>query len=75
MDYTDKQKQSVVGAAADTMRDMVFAAEAGSLIGSLQDLAKSLAVTMPTAKDFAKSCKIFGGGHRHRATGRAGFGT
>jgi GntR family transcriptional repressor for pyruvate dehydrogenase complex len=75
MDYTDKQKQSVVGAAADTMRDMVFAAEAGSLIGSLQDLAKSLAVGIVTVQQAARVLEHEGLLEARRGPGGGYYGT
>lgn len=49
-----RKKPSLVGAIADRMRDMVFAAPENMLIGSLQDLAKSLEVGIVTVQQAAR---------------------
>jgi DNA-binding FadR family transcriptional regulator len=48
------QRKNLVSDTADRLRDMVFAAEAESLIGSLQDLAKALGVGIVTLQQAAR---------------------
>ena len=48
------QRRNLVGTTADRLRDMVFAAEPDSLIGSLQDLAKALEVGIVTIQQAAR---------------------
>ena len=49
-----KLRRSLVGATADGLRDLVFAAEPDSLIGSLQDLARALDVGIVTLQQAAR---------------------
>lgn len=48
------QRGNLVGATANRLRDMVFAAERGALIGSLQDLAATLQVGIVTIQQAAR---------------------
>ncbi len=50
----ETQRRNLVGRTADRLRDMVFAAEPDSLIGSLQDLAKALEVGIVTLQQAAR---------------------
>lgn len=47
-------KRNLVSETADALRDRVFAAEPGALIGSLQDLARSLGVGIVTLQQAAR---------------------
>lgn len=48
------QRRNLVATTANGLRDMVFAAEPGTLIGSLQDLAKALEVGIVTIQQAAR---------------------
>ena len=49
-----EQKRNLAGVTADRLRDLVFAAEPGALIGSLQDLARGLEVGVVTLQQAAR---------------------
>jgi GntR family transcriptional regulator, transcriptional repressor for pyruvate dehydrogenase complex len=63
------RKQSLVSATADRLRDRVFAEEPGALIGSLQDLARSLHVGIVTVQQAARVLE-----HEGLLAGRRGPG-
>ena len=75
MSPVQSQKQSVVGTAADKLRDMVFAADDGALIGSLQDLAKSLSVGIVTVQQAARVLEHEGLLEARRGPGGGYYGT
>lgn len=69
------QRRNRVGTTADRLRDMVFAAEPYSLIGSLQDLAKALEVGIVTIQQAARVLEHEGLLEARRGPGGGYYGT
>lgn len=69
------QRRNLVGTTADRLRDMVFAAEPHTLIGSLQDLARSLEVGIVTLQQAARVLEHEGLLEVRRGPGGGYYGT
>ncbi len=69
------QKRNLVGDTADTLRERIFAAKPGALIGSLQDLARSLGVGIVTLQQAARVLEHEGLLEAKRGPGGGYYGT
>lgn len=69
------QRRNLVGATADRLRDMVFATEPDSLVGSLQDLARALDVGIVTLQQAARVLEHEGLLEARRGPGGGYYGT
>ncbi|MCE7796234.1 transcriptional regulator [Sphingobium sufflavum] len=71
----EPQKKNLVSITADRLRDRVFAAEPDSLIGSLQDLARTLEVGIVTLQQAARILEHEGLLEGRRGPGGGFYGT
>lgn len=69
------QRRNLVGTTADRLRDMVFAVQPDSLVGSLQDLAKHLNVGIVTIQQAARVLEHEGLLAARRGPGGGYYGT
>jgi DNA-binding FadR family transcriptional regulator len=70
-----QQKRSLVSVTADKLRDLVFTTQPNDLIGSLQDLAKSLQVGIVTMQQAARILEHEGLLEVRRGPGGGYYGT
>jgi GntR family transcriptional regulator, transcriptional repressor for pyruvate dehydrogenase complex len=69
------QRRNLVGTTADRLRDMIFAVEPDCLVGSLQDLSKSLEVGIVTVQQAARVLEHEGLLEVRRGPGGGYYGT
>ena len=72
---TSGQRRNLVGDTADALRDRVFALDPGTLVGSLQDLARTLGVGIVTLQQAARVLEHEGLLEARRGPGGGYYGT